>query len=144
MPKKAKLKHRPKPIAKLKPPTIDLLGPKEQGERYGASARFRPGTKIEKLWLEMLKRDSFTVPQLAALGIVSKNYCKIYVRVLANAGYLTKHFQHSYGYGGNPHCPTTYKIGPHYRGKIAPQLAGGAGGGGHLSHGWKSLQKEKA
>lgn len=128
-----------KPKKPKKPPPPPLLGPVDHQERWRVNSRRRSGTKIETLWRHMLKTESFTVPGLAGLRIVSKNYVKVYLRILAAAGYLTRRFP----YGErNPHFPALYSVGPHYRGLVAPQLAGGAGGGGRLGAGWKTLEKK--
>lgn len=136
MPKLIKCAYRKRP---KKPPPPSLLGPVDYQERWRTNSRRRSGTKIEALWQHMLKTESFTVPGLARLGIVSKNYVKVYLRILAAAGYLTREYPRGQG---NPHSPARYGIGPHYRGLVAPQLAGGAGGGGKLGAGWKTLEKK--
>jgi hypothetical protein len=118
-------------------PAKPRLGPKDQAERYRVSARYRSGTKLAALWLAMLTLKRFTVPQLAALGTMNRGYVKTYIRILWRAGYLDR------SEAGNPHKPAVYSIGPHYRGKMAPQMAGGAGSGGHLSHGWKTLKRKR-
>jgi len=127
---------------KSPPAPAPLLGPVDMAERYRVNSRRRGGTKIEELWRHMLKTPSFTVPGLARLGIVSKQYIKIYLRILTAAGYLTR--DPGPTLYRNPHNPARYSVGPHYKGETAPQLAGGAGGGGRLGAGWKTLKKKTA
>lgn len=94
--------------------------------------------KAQVLWVAMLKRiktrKAFTIRELAAETKVSPRYARAYVRILARNGYLV--VTHA---GRSSHDPAQFVVGKGYREAVAPQIAGGSGGGRGMGLGWRNL-----
>lgn len=102
------------------------------------SQRPKTDRKVQKLWAWMLKQSKlktpkpFTVAQAASVGQMSPRYTRSYVRILEREGFLRCVFRAT-----SPHSSSTFLVTGEYRGEVAPQIAGGSGGGGSLGRGWK-------
>lgn len=99
----------------------------------------RKGRKLQLVWDHMLARSvlkktkPFTVREIATAAETNVRFVRAYVRVLLKNGYLF--LVHT---GRSQHDPSTFLVDGFYREKLAPQLAGGSGGGGRLGNGWNA------
>lgn len=91
----------------------------------------RDDSKVSKIWATMLRRNgAWTAGSVAKAAGATDRFTRSYIRALVAYRYVRITVP---GAGARP---PHYELSGFYTEALAPQLAGGSGGGGRLGNGW--------